>query len=237
MALFPFTNSSSASELKLGVYIWSSCFEKLDISKVDNFIESRNIQRVELSYKAYLERESVRRWTRGLVSRGKEVDIILSEPTYIFPEKWGELRKKLIDIFDLGFNIHFDIEPHILPDFKEKKHKYLKLFVILLKKTHLIADKYQRRLSVAISVSHYKSAIKEIFDNSDLVVFMVYGFKNTKRINRIVASYKTDKTALALRGKDFTNEKELLDYIHNINRLTGISIFIIQNLRQWEELK
>jgi len=237
MAFSCFSSFSLANNLNIGVYIWSNCFKKLKSSEITNFIETKDIERIELSYKPYSEEQSVRDWTKKITDRGKEVEIILSEPSYIFPEKWPEVRNRLIDIFESGHNVHFDIEPHILPDFKENKVKYLELFLNLLQKTNFIAKQYKKKLSVAISISHYKSVINEIFNNSDLVVFMAYGFKNVKRINRIIDSHEKEKVAIALRAKDFENEKELLEYIHEINNLTSIRIFIIQNLRQWKELR
>ena len=237
MAFSPLGILSSSNNPTLGVYIWSACFEELGITKIARFIETKNIERIDLSYKPYSEREDVRDWTRKLIGQGKVVEIVLSEPSYIFPEKWFEVKSKLLSIFKSGYNVHFDIEPHILPDFKRNKDQYLKLFVALLTKAHLIAMQYNKKTSVAISISHYKSVIDNIINNSDLVVFMAYGFKNTKKICRIVNPYEQEKIALALRGKDFTREKELFQYINNIAKLSGIRIFIIHNLRQWKELK
>ncbi len=236
-ALFLFGGSSYANTLHLGVYIWSDCFNEFKISDIVRFIDREGIKRVELSYRPYFERESVRDLAKRLVSQGIKVDIVLSEPTYIFPEKWQEVRNKLIGIFKSGFNVHLDIEPHILPDFKEKRDEYLKLFVSFLYKVHVLARNYGKDVSVAITVSHYKGAVLDILRSSDLVVFMVYGVKNPNRIEREVSTYDRSKIALALRAKDFKSEKELFEFINGVSRLTGVKAFIIQNLRQWKGLK
>ena len=237
MALFLFGSSSQAKRLSLGVYIWSGCFEKLKVREVARFIEAEGIERIELSYRPFIDRRDVRDLAKELYANGKEVDIVLSEPKYIFPERWHEVKSELIDTFKSGFDVHLDIEPHILPDFKEKKEKYLELFVRLLERVHLLAQEHGRKVSVAISVSHYRCVISSIFKNSDLVVFMVYGAKNLKKVDRIVNPYRKSKIALALRAKDFESEKKLIGFIGKVNRLTGINIFIIQNLRDWEELR
>ncbi len=237
IALFLFGSSSYSKKLSLGVYAWSGCFEKLKMSEIVKFIKTEDIKRIELSYRPFVERKDIRDLVRKLSKSGKKIDIVLSEPTYIFSEKWHEIRSKLIYIFKSGYNVHLDLEPHILHDFKEKKEIYLKLFVNLLEKVHLIANKYGKKVSVAINMNHYKDVIEDIFSNSDLVVFMAYGFKNAKKIKEIIYSYKKEKVALALRAKDFTNEDKLFRLISNITKLTGIKIFIIQNLREWIKLK
>jgi len=236
-AIWLFGSSSYAKKPSLGVYIWSGCFEKISLQEIERFIEVRGIERIELSYRPFVEREDVRGLAGKLAVRGKEVEIVLSEPTYIFPEKWNEVKGKLVDIFKSGFDVHLDIEPHILPNFKENEGKYLEFFVSFLRKVHLVAREYRKKVSVAISVSHYRSVIKAISKNSDLIVLMVYGIKRPDKIYRIVNAYKRNRLALALRAEDFQSGKELIEFINDVSRITGVGTFIIQNLRQWKRLE
>lgn len=236
MILFSTATFSFATEMSLGVYIWSTDLEMSGISEIDKFIETKKIKRIELSYKPFAESEKVRAWMKKLKAQGKAVDLVLSEPLYIFPDKWHEVKNRLIDIYKSGYDVHFDVEPHILPDFKENSDEYLELFIGLLRKAHSLGKRFGKKTSVAISVSHYKRVMDDIFENSDLVVFMSYGFKSVRRVEHIVSSYDKNRVAVALRAKDFSSEKELLEYIKDVAERTDVKIFIVHNLRQWKTL-
>ncbi len=209
----------------------------MKIQEIERLIKTKGIERIELSYRPFVEKKVVRDLVKRLSKSGKEIDIVLSEPTYIFPEKWHEVKRELLSIFESGFGVHLDIEPHILPDFKEEKERYLKLFINFLKMVSWCAKRYGKSVSVAVSVKHYNSVIKDIFKNSDLVVYMIYGVKNVNKVVRVVDEYKNRQIAIALRANDFLDREELFRFMEKISKLSGVNVFIIQNLRQWKELK
>ena len=232
-----FSGSTFANrKLKLGVYIWSGSFEELKLSDIEKFVSSKGVNIVELSYKPFAGNREIRAWAKNLKLQGEDVEIVLSEPRYIFPERWSEVEDRLNHIFRSGFNVHLDIEPHILNGFKEEKAKYLKLFVEFLNKVHTVAKKYKKRVSVAITIRHYKGVIDDIARDSDRVVFMIYGVKSLRKIQEDVKPYARYNIAIALRAGDFKNETEFMRFMSGTSYLTGVKMFIVQNLKQWDRL-
>ena len=237
VVMLMFAGSSFANQkLKFGVYIWSSSFDDLKLSNIEKFVSSKGIDIVELSYKPFSENKDIKAWAKNLVLQGKDVEIVLSEPKYIFPERWGVVEDRLNNIFSSGFDVHLDIEPHILNGFKEDKAKYLKLFVEFLNKVHAVAEKYKKGVSVAITTRHYKGVIDDIARSSNRMVFMIYGVKNLKKIQETIEPYVRYNVAIAFRAEDFKSEAEFLSFMDKISLLTDVKIFIVQNLRQWDEL-
>ncbi len=222
------------------VYIWSKDLELYPFDFIKNFLIAKGINKVRISFSPIEKDRKLMDLLNNLKKYNIYVELTLSEPNFIFPEKWDKVRNQVESIVSMGYNVHLDIEPHILLDFKDNKEKYLNLFVNLLKKIYFITKSYGHKLTVAITPKHYTDFLSEIISNCDEVVVMDYGKKSINKLsvhlNPIISLTSKEKVTLAIRAKDFKNELEMEEFIDEVFYKIGIHSFTIQNLRQFVEI-
>lgn len=222
------------------IYIWSKDLELYSFDFIRNFLIAKGINKVRISFSPIEKDRELVDLLNNLKKYNIHVELTLSEPDFIFPEKWDKVRSKVESIVSMGYDVHLDIEPHILSDFKDNREKYLNLFVNLLKKIYSMTKFYGHKLTVAISPKHYTEFLSEIISNCDEVVVMDYGKRNINklsvRLNPIISLTSKEKITLAIRAKDFENELEMEEFIDEIFNKIGIRSFAIQNLRQLVEI-
>ncbi|TCK06696.1 hypothetical protein [Phorcysia thermohydrogeniphila] len=241
--LLSWSNSAKADcgNYRKGIYIWSKAFRVYSLEEINEFIVSRDIVAVKVSASAVIGSKEVKQFIERLKSEGIEVELVLSEPTYIFPEKWEKVKAKMEAIMEMGYDVHFDVEPHTLPDFKENRELYLALFVELLKKAYALTKQYGHRLTIAVNPYHYREVIPEVISNCDGTVVMIYGTKSVRRIAKLLSpflSYEPESSVtLALRARDFEGELEMKSLMEKVCERTGVSSFVVHNLRQWKKLR
>ena len=237
--LLSWFNSAKADcgSYRKGVYIWSKAFRVFPVEEINEFIASRDIAAVKVSASAVMGSKEVKQFIERLKSEGIEVELTLSEPTYIFPEKWEKVKAKMEAILKMGYDVHLDVEPHTLPDFKENRELYLALFVELLKKAHALTKQYGHRLTVAVTPYHYREVIPEVISNCDGTVVMIYGTKSAGKIAKLLSPFLSSEpesnVTLALRAKDFKSELEMENLMEEVCKKTGVVSFVVHNLRQW----
>jgi len=90
-------------------------------------------------------REKLANFIKRAKSKGLEVQLLLGEPTWIYPENRENLLKIISYInkfnrenpFKEFSGIHLDIEPHSLPEWKEKKEQLSKFYLETLRDVKL----------------------------------------------------------------------------------------------------
>jgi hypothetical protein len=238
-----FLSSTSALEMNyrsysLGVYLWSRGLEKYSNREVMDFIKFYNISNAAIPYKSYFNREKTRQLVEQLKAQHVKVELVISNPEYILPDKWAKFKEKLVKIFKSGFNAHLDIEPHTLIDYQKNRDMYLRFFIELLKKIHSLAKEFGKSISVDINPIIFSGYVDEIVSNSDNVILMIYETKKTVKINALVKPYQNQKAAyndkeiyIALRASDFRSLKELKSFLQVLSKSTEVKTFFIQNFR------
>ena len=135
--------------------------------------------------------------------------------------------------------IHLDIEPHMVPKYKQDRARAQRAYVAMLRylRRHL-----NRNLQIDVSLpAHLKRRdYAEIAKLADHLFIMDYGSSDPDRILRRLQAARDaiplSKLTLALRVSDFASERELEKSIDIIAHRTGLRHFAIHAARDYIQL-
>ncbi|MCP3925892.1 MAG: hypothetical protein GY714_25270 [Desulfobacterales bacterium] len=223
---------------KRAVYIWSKDFNKYSNEFLTRAFIAKEIKRVIISGSKNLNYRKLKKFIRTAKENKISVELMISVNSWVRPEKWERVKRKLTFLLGFSNNIHLDIEPHVLHDFKKNREKYKKYFLNLICK---ISKRMGGDGKLYISLpAIYRSEFINIINNSvDGIYIMAYGTKKSKTISIRISSFKEvpkEKLVFALRPGDFSSELEIEMFIDNITENNGFSSFAFHEFNQFYKL-
>ncbi|WP_456473606.1 hypothetical protein [Desulfolithobacter sp.] len=215
------------------IYIWSSGFNSIGNENLINFLKAKQIDKVLLSASTKISVGKIMDFLKMAEQKNIHVEMLTGEAEWIFPENHQNALARSVTLAELTGTVHLDIEPHTLPDFRQKEEEYLEQYLELLEK---IKQTLQgRKLSVAVPV-HFPAKTFQLLDSiADKVYVMAYGTTDpnvlARRLRTVLGSIAPTKLVIVLRASDFRDEWDIEKMIDKLILSTGITQYGIHQFR------
>ncbi len=216
------------------LYVWSNTFNRLENDFLRFYTKNQEFEEVMLSFGMDADRPKLQALISMLNANGIKTLAMSGDNGLIFEKN----REKMASLADEArssgaYGIHLDVEPHTLPDWKEKRQEYLRLYVEMLKNARAIADEKGMLLTVSIPVNLEAEILKEIYKLADKVYVMAYGENSLAGLLRRVAEEieaNREKTVIALRPADFSTRTEFEAFVSGLIEQGGIERIAVHEM-------
>lgn len=186
------------------LYLWRRSFDAITPQYLSKFCHLRNISRIYVSASRYKKSDPT---IVSLEKSGLEIMPLYSENSWAKTEKHEKALQRIASLTKETKEIHLDVEPHALDNWRDNDYELLKEFVELLRK---IRASYSGTISVSIPGIYPETYYPEIYQHVDRVEFMIYGKSKERTIEKLSQIIDTSiTTSLAVRATDFANEQEM----------------------------
>lgn len=252
-----------------GVWVWTGGREYTDTNRLDeirDFCERNRISEIYLSlnrgfFDSRAARRAVSSWIRQMTADGITVTPLLGDPHWILVDDRENLFERIdalgafdtVDLPDHDFTqIHLDIEPQALPDWKSKRVSYLEKLVETVRSLNIRFAERDLSYSLVLDIPVYfdtvsRGALESLFDAAGEIVLMAYGIDDPERLfERIrteteLSRQKGIPFRIALRAGDFSSETLLTDFASRLRAYLVDSPFFagfsIHEFDSWKRLK
>ncbi|MFN4149537.1 MAG: hypothetical protein ACK4IX_01225 [Candidatus Sericytochromatia bacterium] len=206
-----FLNSESKTDSKNGIWIWNTN----DIPKSDKDLDSflklaskKGINNLYVNGHPSITNKSDIESFKKLVIKASEnnvkIEVLLGNPEWVNdPKQEKVFKEKYLNSF-IDFwkdcpenskpNLHLDIEPHCLPEWKNNKNELMEKTISLYSDVNKILEKSGVKSQVSADIPHWwddfkmkngKSAFENISEKVSSVAIMAYG-ENSQKVNNFV---------------------------------------------------
>lgn len=251
-------NNSTNNIKSNGIWIWNTKDLPKSNVELDNFMKlasKKGIINLYIHGHPDITTSKNTAFFDNLVKKASEnnikIDILLGNPEWINDPKQSKVfkedfMKSFIDFWkkcpeNSKPNLHLDIEPHCLPEWKSNKNELLEKTMSLYDDVNLILKKANVKTNVSADIPHWwddikmkngKSAFENISERVDNVVLMSYGDTSEK-----VKIYSKDELNSIQKEKVIigleTNGKNLIGWDNNDNEIIGQNLTqSVQNIKQ-----
>lgn len=221
-----------------GIYIWSRDFNHYENKFLIRVFVAKGVSTVIISASEKTDVNKLQRFIAKAASYNISTELMISENTWVLPEKWDRVENKLTRLLSYTSSVHLDIEPHVLDDYKLNRKKYTTYFLSMVEKTSALL-KGKANLTISLPVSHTPDFVEKVSEYADRIYIMAYGTRNVETMGRRLKSFKRvppDKVVLALRPDDFSTELQLEHFIDRLTEMYGITAFAFHDLGQFFHL-
>nr|MBF0222397.1 sel1 repeat family protein [Desulfobulbaceae bacterium] len=221
------------------IYIWANEFQKYDNKLIEQVFLAKGLDKAVISASKNIDRQKLDHFIELAKFNGIRTELMLSENSWVLPEKWPTVQLAVEELCKFGQPIHLDIEPHTLPDYQDKKQEYNTYFFEMIRKIRVITDEHSIELNIALPVLHNSDFVDAIASLSDHIYIMAYGKLNQEKLKDKIAPFSNidkDKLVLALRPKDFTNELEQEEFIDVTFEQAGLTNFALHDFAQFIQM-
>lgn len=221
-------------------YIWSEGFNEIDNDFLIMYIEQQEISDIIISVGERTNAGKLSSFIKRVKSKGTKIHALIGSNQLLRRENRNRLAERIGNASLTGFDgVHLDIEPHVLPEWKDRGEELLKEYLDMLKAAREIATEKKIALAASIPVFYPEKALKEMAELVDKVYIMAYEMKDVqvfkRRVKEEIEIFK-DKAVLALRTKDFSTRLELEEFLGKIIDATGISRVAVHDIKGMVEL-
>jgi hypothetical protein len=236
------TNSQNEPKIQKGIYIWSNAMKAHTPSFIIEYLTKHQMSTAYVSLSQQIEAKHWLGFQQLAQQRNIEVIAVIGNSDYIFEEKYGNWKEKIKTSVDRGVKrIHFDIEPHTLPNWANEKSKYLGLYqkMVYNIKQHCASNGIQT-LSFAIPMHYPDSTLKVLATYADEVIIMAYETKSIESISRRTQEERLIlgmKFRLAIRTKDFNTINEFITFSNQITSELKLDELIVHDLETYLQLE
>lgn len=222
------------------IYIWSHTFNNQDNEFLFKYLKQQEVRGVMLSLGENTIREKLKTFVARLNGEGITVHALLGDNVMLQQKNRAKLEDRIEEARSLGFTgVHLDVEPHTLPDWRERKSELLADYVSMLKMVRACTVSKKLALTVSIPVFYPAESLTEIYRLTDRVFVMAYEIRDMaimkKRVREELEAGK-EKVVIAIRTKDFAGRLELEDFAGKIVDRLGIEAIAIHDLQGMLEL-
>ena len=224
------------------IYIWS----KIPITKKKRFIEicsSNNVDQIFFS--AYNTSENQSKFSEMI--QGNDLKFFAMASTNEFSTNSNIALKYIDDIIKYNnrveeeekfSGVHFDIEPHCLPDYKNHRDEILLKHVMMIKECHKKTD--NNGLEFGVSIPYWyeyneksipinlegviKPCSQHIIDNSDHISIMAYRPRIDQIVNSVKEEIKYSSKKVFVAVNDISIIKNVETALNKVYPIEGIAI-------------
>lgn len=224
------------------IYVWSHGFMKASAQEFVDDIQKGGYSKVILSINHNDTLKLKALDVIGLLSaKNIEVHLMIANNEFIYPKN----KDKLLEALQYNLSvpgiagIHLDIEPHTLPDLKEKKDLMYNYYVEMIEtvSSQLPAG---NALSVSIPLSYELTYLQKVNRYLDRIYLMAYEHPDAEYIIRKTkeeVSLFQSKATIALRTKDFSSVEEMELMMDKLGVEGGFGFFAIHDYSGLVNLK
>jgi hypothetical protein len=220
------------------LYIWSESFAHYENSFLLRAFQAKGISRAIISVPQNLDHRKLAEFIALARLENLEVELMLSENGWVWPEKWPKALERIQAVLALGQPLHLDIEPHVLPGYKADPDGFRALFLEFLKNIRAIHNG-ATKIAVSLPVHHDQAFIEAVGRLTDKIYIMAYEITDLDRLGAALkpfASLPKEKAVIACRPRDFGAEPALERFLDQIAARYGFSSFAFHDLRQYFEV-
>lgn len=239
------TQVGLGSEMKRGrkgnrsIYIWAKEFQKYDNKLIEQIFRAKGLEKAIISFSKEIDRQKLDHFIELAKLNGIRTELMLSENTWVLPEKWPKVQLAVEALCEFGQPIHLDIEPHTLPDYQDKRQEYDTYFIEMIRKIRTITNEYSIELNIALPVLHGPDFVDAVASLSDHIYIMAYGDLSQDQLREKIAPFQNisrNKIVLALRPKDFASELKQEEFIDLTFEQTGLTTFALHDFAQFIDM-
>ncbi|MBN1141327.1 MAG: hypothetical protein JXB25_05975 [Deltaproteobacteria bacterium] len=238
----PFFLNTSRVRGRMGdrtVYVWSATFNGLSNDTILDFFAAKAVTRVLVSAGAKTRRDKLVEFLDAARRRGVEVELVVSDNQWIFPEKEKVAEQTAGHLLALCPNLHLDIEPHTLKGYRLDKAGYWRLYLNLVTRLDGVVRQAGGHLSVSLPVRVEPELVRRLVPLVERIFVMAYGRTKVDGIRRGLepfAQVDRERLSIALRPADFPDEPCLEGFIDKVIKDTGVHGISIHALRHYLDL-
>ncbi|MEK6726763.1 MAG: hypothetical protein AABY54_09500 [Deltaproteobacteria bacterium] len=216
-------------------YIWSEGFNEIDNDFLTMYIEQQEISDIIISVGERTNVGKLSSFIERIRSKGTKVQALIGSNELLRLNNRDRLAERIGNASLTGFDgVHLDIEPHTLPEWKERREELLKEYLDMLKFVREITTEKKIALAASIPVFYPENALKEMAEVIDMAYIMAYEIKDVQvfknRVKEEIEIFK-DKATLALRTKDFSTRLELEEFLGKVIDTTGIPRVAVHDIK------
>ncbi len=216
------------------LYVWSKAFNRLENDFLGFFMKNQEFEEIMLSFGADADRVKLGGLIQLLSSSGIKTLATLGDNDLIFEKNREKIARLAGEAAAYGaYGIHLDVEPHTLPDWREKRQEYLRLYIEMLQNARMISDEKGMLLTVSIPANLDAEVLKNIYRLADKIYIMAYGDRSVSAILRRTAEEVEagrEKTVIAVRPSDFSARTEFEAFINGIVEQGGIERIAVHEM-------
>lgn len=224
-------------------YMWSDAFEKADLNELVASLKEVNCKKLILSIDQNNDLKLKLLELLPLLAKNRiQTELMVSQNKFIYTENKEELLESVAYLTEIpGINgIHLDIEPHVIPELKDNRSRYLGMYETMVAAVSKEVKDKGLKLTISIPTFYSQQNLIKVFPLVDQVYLMAYENPDGEFIKRKISEeIKLDpaKVIISLRTKDFKSKAAMLDFIKKLKISTGINEFAIHDLKGFKELK
>jgi hypothetical protein len=225
------------TELNKSIYVWTSIFEQQEASYIFQYLKYHQFEKVMIAFQrddAALSKKI--KVMQLLKEEQKQIALMIGNNNLLFESnlpKWFD--GVLVNYAKVGIDeVHLDVEPQALKEWKDQKELLLQKYINLLEQTKKYCDEKGMKLSVSIPLHYPSEVMEKIFNLTDEVHFMCYENVNIDYLVRKLSAYQgyKDKVSIAIRTEDFKSRKEMEDFGLLLKQMTGIEKITFHDLKR-----
>lgn len=213
LALLPYTAGAKNAKLELlpqFVYAWNATQKGVPAPTLAGKLARRPGMTVLLasagksatSYPAYAD---------TLRNAGVRVGGVIANNEYVHPERLADFKQGVTVAARHANEVHLDVEPQVLPDFRERREYYIRRLAHIAGVAKRMAG--DKPVSVAVPYWFTLAETQVIAQQADVIHLMTYGLagaeRKAARLAAIRAKLGDSRVVLTLRATDFSTQVEL----------------------------
>ncbi len=223
--------------------------------------QSANSISMETANHSGLSMESLSNFIKTLHEKGIKTSALIGDKHWVLPKKRQNMKERLNVILDFNSRackecrfdaVHFDVEPHLLPQWKKIPKEVLKLYhqTLLVAKNRLEQEEIPLPLEADLPVHFEKvsaTLLKKIIGLVDEVTLMAYSAKRPTTLLKSVldelnqATEESTPTRIGIDAKKFKTETDMREFMEKAHILLAphgsFSGFAIHDYHKYQYLK
>jgi len=221
------------------LYMWSKAFMANDNHFILDLLRAKGVGRLIVSAGTATDRLKLSDFLEAARLNGIEVELMVSENSWISPEKWPKVRERIDELARMNKVIHLDIEPHTLKGYKERRQEYDGLYAALVEKISARCRELDVELNVALPPSASQELVARVGTVVHNIYLMAYGSISMdgleKRLQNFVQIPK-DRLVLVQRAADFSSELAMEERLDAAWQQLPVGSFAIHDFKGWARL-
>lgn len=222
------------------VYIWSAAVNGIDTGFLAMYLAHQEMRDVMVSGGEKTDTAKLAALLAKARAAKMKMHALVGSNELIRPENLARFAQIAEQARSLGFDgVHLDVEPHTLPQWREKKDELLTGYIAMLRAAREATAAAKLELGVSIPVFFPEETLREMAPLADRIYVMAYEMTDIEKLKRKVRE-EIDafgpKTVIAVRTKDFATRLTMEEFIGRVIDATGVSRIAVHDVHGMIEL-